>query len=99
MPSWLYYAVPVAGDESRCTILSWAFKMSDELATKADLTDVKTELLERMEKVETTLLKEFHKWAQITETRIRVNETLAFGLNERMASLESRVRDLEQKRN
>ena len=55
--------------------------------------------MERLEKVETTLLKEFHKWAQITETRIRVNETLAFGLTERMASLESRVRDLEQKRN
>jgi hypothetical protein len=61
--------------------------MSDEFATKADLTEVKTELLERLEKVETTLLKEFHKWAQITETRIRVNETLGFGLNERMASL------------
>ncbi len=77
--------------------------MSDELATKADLTEAvqqsETRLLERLEKVETTLLKEFHKWAQITETRIRVNETLAFGLTERMASLESRVRDLEQKRN
>ncbi len=73
--------------------------MSDELATKADLADVKTELLERLENVETTLLKEFHKWAQITETRIRVNEMLAFGLSDRMASLESRVRDLEQKRN
>jgi hypothetical protein len=81
--------------------------MSDELATKADLTEaihqsetrLETRLLERLEKVETTLLKEFHKWAQITETRIRVNETLAFGLSDRMASLESRVRDLEQKRN
>jgi hypothetical protein len=77
--------------------------MSDELATKADLAgaihESETRLLERLEKVETTLLKEFHKWAQITETRIRVNETLAFGLTERMASLESRVPDLEQKRN
>ncbi len=77
--------------------------MSDELATKADLAQEiqqsETRLLERLEKVETTLLKEFHKWAQITETRIRVNETLSFGPNERMASLESRVRDLEQKRN
>jgi hypothetical protein len=77
--------------------------MSDELATKADLSQAiqqsETHLLERLEKVETTLLKEFHKWAQITETRIRVNETLAFGLSDRMASLESRVRDLEQKRN
>ena len=77
--------------------------MSDELVTKADLTEAirqsETRLLERLEKVETTLLKEFHKWAQITETRIRVNEMLAFGLSDRMASLESRVRDLEQKRN
>jgi hypothetical protein len=77
--------------------------MSDELATKADLTEAiqqpETRLLERLEKVETTLLKEFHKWAQITETRIRVSETVVFGLSDRMASLESRVRDLEQKRN
>jgi hypothetical protein len=38
--------------------------MSDELATKADLTEAiqqaETRLLERLEKVETTLLKEFH---------------------------------------
>ena len=77
--------------------------MSDELATKADLTEAvqqaETRLLERLEKVETTLLKEFHKWAQITETRIRVNETVVFCLSDRMAFLESRVRDLEQKRN
>jgi hypothetical protein len=41
--------------------------MSDELATKADLAgaihESETRLLERLEKVETTLLKEFHKWA------------------------------------
>ena len=77
--------------------------MSGELATKADLTEAflqsETRLWERLEKVETTLLKEFHKWAQITETRIRVNETVVFCLSDRMASLESRVRDLEQKRN
>jgi hypothetical protein len=68
-----------------------------ETRLKADLTDVETRLLERLEKVETTLLKEFHKWAQITETRIRVNEMVAFGLSDRVTSLESRVRDLEQK--
>jgi hypothetical protein len=75
--------------------------MSDELVTKADLTEAirqsETRLLERLEKVETTLLKKFHKWAQITETRIRVNEVVAFGLSDRVTSLESRVRDLEQK--
>ena len=75
--------------------------MGDELATKADLTEAihqsETRLLERLEKVETTLLKKFHKWAQITETRIRVNEVVAFGLSDRVTSLESRVRDLEQK--
>jgi len=73
--------------------------MSDELATKADLTGLRTELLERLEKVETTLRKEFSLMAQITDTRLWVNETLAFGLSDRVASLESRVRDLGRKRN
>ncbi len=70
--------------------------MADEFATKADLVEVETRVLGRLEKVETTLLKEFHKWAQIAEMRIRTTEVLGFGLSDRMASLESRVRNLEQ---
>ncbi|HTD56025.1 MAG TPA: hypothetical protein VK670_11630 [Silvibacterium sp.] len=52
-------------------------------------------MLERIEKVETTLLKEFRKWAISFESRFRANEVLVGGFNERMISLEERVTDLE----
>jgi hypothetical protein len=72
--------------------------MSDEFATKADLAEAEIRLLERLEKVETTLLKEFRKWATITEVRLRTSEVSTHGLTERVASLESRVSDLEQRK-
>jgi hypothetical protein len=70
-------------------------------ATKADLAnaldDLKTELLERIEKVETTLLREFRKWAVSFESRFRANEALVTGFSERMAGLEERVTDIERR--
>jgi hypothetical protein len=73
--------------------------MADELVTKADLQaalDAKgTELLERIEKVGTTLLREFRKWAVSFESRFRSNEVLIGGFNERLVSLEERVSDVE----
>ncbi|MFZ1137159.1 MAG: hypothetical protein WAN69_19580 [Candidatus Korobacteraceae bacterium] len=72
---------------------------ADEPVTKADLQaalDAKgTELLERIEKVETTLLREFRKWAVSFESRFRANEVLIGGFNERLVSLEERVSDIE----
>jgi hypothetical protein len=57
--------------------------MAQELVTKADLQaalDAKgTELLERIERVETTLLREFRKWAVSFESRFRANEVLVGG--------------------
>jgi hypothetical protein len=79
--------------------------MADEPATKADvqevrgeLQDVRTELLERIEKVETTLLREFRKWAVSFESRFRANEVLIGGFSERLASLEERVSDIERRK-
>ena len=43
-------------------------------ATKADLEVLKETLLERIEKTETTLLREFRKWAISFESRFRSNE-------------------------
>ena len=54
-----------------------------------------TELLERIEKVETTLLREFRGWAVLFESRFRANEVLIGGFNERLVSLEERVSDIE----
>jgi hypothetical protein len=45
--------------------------MAEEYATKADLAELKMALLERIEKVETTLLSEFRKWAVPTTARLR----------------------------
>lgn len=65
--------------------------------TKADLAELRTELLERIEKTETTLLREFRKWAVSFESRFRANEILVGGFSERMISLEERVGSLEQR--
>ena len=76
--------------------------MGEDLVTKADLQaalDAKgTELLERIERVETTLLREFRKWAVSFESRFRSNEVLIGGFNERLVSLEERVSDIERRK-
>jgi hypothetical protein len=66
--------------------------------TKQDLEALETRVLERMERVETTLLKEFRKWAVSFESRFRANEILVSGFSERVGSLEERVTDLESNR-
>ncbi len=73
--------------------------MSDESnpITKADLEGLEVKLLERIEKTETTLLREFRKWAVSFESRFRANEILVGGFSERMVSLEERVGSLEQR--
>jgi len=72
--------------------------MANDYATKTDLGEVKTELLERIEKVETTLLTEFHKYAQASERRMLATEVVTHNLSERVAAIETRVRELERKR-
>lgn len=47
---------------------------------KADLEALQVTLLERIEKTETTLLREFRKWAISFESRFRSNEVLIGGL-------------------
>lgn len=65
--------------------------------TKSDLDAFETKILERIERTETTLLKEFRKWAVSFESGFRANEILVGGFNERMISLEERVGSLEQR--
>jgi hypothetical protein len=65
--------------------------------TRADLEGLEVKLLERIEKTETTLLREFRKWAVSFESRFRANEILVGGFSERMVSLEERVGSLEQR--
>lgn len=66
-----------------------------ELRTELDILEGR--LLECVEKVETTLLREFRKWAISFESRFRANEVLVGGFSDRLTSLEERVSDLEQR--
>lgn len=59
--------------------------------------ELRTELLERIEKVETTLLKEFRKWAVRIEAAARTSGANQIGFEERLHVLETRVDDLESK--
>jgi len=63
---------------------------------KADLEALQVTLLERIEKIETTLLREFRKWAISFESRFRANEVLVGGFNERLIALEERLGDIER---
>jgi hypothetical protein len=57
----------------------------DQIAGLAS--DTKTEILERIERTETTLLKEFRKWAVRIEVRGRVMDAAVTGFNERLRVL------------
>ena len=68
--------------------------------TKADLAVAvehsQNVMLELLEKTETTLLKEFRKWAISFESRFRANEVLVGGFNERLIALEGRLSEIER---
>ncbi len=70
---------------------------NDGAVTKSDLEALENRLLERIERSETTLLREFRKWAISFESRFRANQVLVDGFSERMVSLEERVSDLERR--
>ena len=63
--------------------------------TRDELAAMETRLLERIERTETTLLKEFRKWAAPIASNLRVNKAYSLGFDERLAALEERVNDLE----
>jgi len=73
----------------------------DSPVTKAEL---KTELgaleervLERMEKVETNLLRAFRNWATTAETKLKVNDILVRSFDERLNAVEERMSELERR--
>ena len=50
---------------------------------------------ERLEKVETTLLTEFHKWASPLEMRLRSHAAAIRALDEEVESIADRLKNLE----
>ncbi len=64
-------------------------------ALRNDLTEQMNDLTEKMRGIETTLLKEFRKWAVPMNTRTRVFELTSQGLTERLSLVEERLDALE----
>lgn len=54
-----------------------------------------TKLLERIEKTETTLLKEFRKWAIRIEGALKIHAVQISVLNDRVGNLEERLDDMQ----
>jgi hypothetical protein len=66
-------------------------------ATKADLAATRIELLERIEKIETNLLRAFRNWAAGSETRMKVNTLLVNSFDERLTAVEDRLGHVEER--
>ena len=54
-------------------------------------------LLERIEKVQTNMLRAFRNWATGSETRLRVNELLVHSFNDRLTAAEERLSEVERR--
>jgi hypothetical protein len=73
--------------------------MADESpATKQDIQDLKQELKAAIEKVETTLLSEFWKWARTNDVKLRSVTSRSNDFDERLLLIEERVSELERRR-
>jgi len=60
--------------------------------------DDKRWIAEQMERVETSLLTEFHKWASPVELRVHSHAAVIRALDVEMESLSAGVRAFEEKR-
>ena len=69
----------------------------ESLALRPDFEAFETTLIARLEKFESTMLREFRTWAITFRSRFRANEILVGGFNERLIALEERVSDIEGK--
>lgn len=69
--------------------------MDEEL--KRYLEDMKAEMKEHAERVETRLLSEFWKWARTADARYRQHTGAVKGLEERVLLVEDRLSDIERR--
>jgi hypothetical protein len=69
--------------------------MEDRPATLADLLQLEERLLEHLEKVETTLLTEFHKWAAPADLRIKSHTAALRALDLEVEAHDDRINKLE----
>ena len=74
------------------------YGMADGRAPKLEFQGLRKDVCDRLELLETRLLREFRNWGVSFESRFRANEVLIGGFNERLVSLEERVSDIERRK-
>jgi hypothetical protein len=65
---------------------------------KADIESAKMETFERIERSETTLLKEFRKWMSRNDVQLKLQGARDISYDQRISLLEGRVAELEEHR-
>jgi hypothetical protein len=72
--------------------------LDTKFATKKDLEALEERVNSRIEKVETSLLTEFHKWASPAEARARTHTATLRAIDLEMEVLTGRIAELEKKK-
>ena len=80
-------------DEDKQWILEHLGNLEQRFAQR--LAGIEEGFEERLEKVETTLLTEFHKWASPLEMRQRTHAAAIRALDEEVESIADRLKNLE----
>jgi hypothetical protein len=64
---------------------------------KTEVAKLRVDMLERLENLETRLLTEIYSCARAMESRMHMYEVQSASVAERLAAIETRVRELESK--
>jgi hypothetical protein len=71
-------------------------RMEGQLARMDDrMTQMEDRLSQRIEKVETSLLTEFHKWASPVESKLRTHRSWFYEVDAEVELLKERIKKLE----
>jgi hypothetical protein len=82
-----------AGDED---LKAYLTRMEGQLARMDDrMTQMEDRLSQRIEKVETSLLTEFHKWASPVESKLRTHRSWFYEVDAEVELLKERIKKLE----
>jgi hypothetical protein len=85
-------------DENGNSVATKADVSSLRTELKADIESAKMETFERIERSETTLLKEFRKWMSRNDAQLKLHGARDISYDQRISLLEGRVAELEEHR-
>jgi len=94
MMKLVFTAMPTSPDDAPVTKAELKTEIG---ALRTEIEALEERLLERMEKIETNLLRAFRNWATGSETRMKVNEILVHSFSDRLTAAEERISEIERR--